>query len=82
MVLLMGLLCLTSANELITTKLGHHISLGLGVFWTFRLLVQFFGFSSKIWKGKVFETTIHILSSLLWLYLSVLFFSVYYTDLN
>ncbi len=73
MVFLMGLLCLTSATELIETKLGKTISLGLGVFWTIRLIIQFFGYSSMIWKGKRFETIIHILSSFFWAYLSYVF---------
>ena len=72
-VLLMGLLCLTLTNELIETKLGKAVSLGFGIFWTARLWIQFFGYSSKLWKGKTFETTIHILFSLLWTYLSLVF---------
>src|SRR4051812_25124936 len=47
-VLMMGVLCLTSATELITTKLGNHISIGLAVFWSIRLVIQFFGYSSKL----------------------------------
>lgn len=72
-VFLMGLLCLTSATELVHTSLGKKISLGLGIFWTVRLFVQFFGYSSELWKGKPFETTVHILFSGLWLYLSTVF---------
>jgi hypothetical protein len=72
-ILLMGILCFTSAPELIETSLGKKVSLGLGIFWTTRLFIQFFGFSAKIWKGKTFETTIHILFSILWAYLSVIF---------
>lgn len=72
-VFLMGLLCLTSADDLINTKLGKRITLGLGIFWTCRLLIQFFGYSSKLWKGKRFETAVHIFFSLLWAYLSVVF---------
>lgn len=73
MVFLMGLLCLTSASELITTKLGKRISLGLAAFWFIRLLIQFFGYSTALWKGKKFETAMHILFSLFWAYLSVVF---------
>jgi hypothetical protein len=72
-VFLMGLLCLTSATELVETKLGKTISLGLAIFWSFRLIIQFFGYSSKLWKGKRLETIIHILFSGLWIYLSVIF---------
>lgn len=73
MILLMGLLCLTSAAELTGTTLGKRVCLGLGLFWITRLLIQFFGYSSELWRGKVFETTIHVIFSLLWLYLSIVF---------
>jgi len=77
MVFLMGLLCLTSANELLETSLGKKIALGLGVFWSIRLLIQFFGYSSNLWKGKAFETIVHLLFSLLWIYLTIVFWGVY-----
>lgn len=72
-VFLIGLLCLTSASDLITTKLGKTFSLGLGIFWASRLVVQFFGYSPALWKGKSFETTVHVLFSMLWVYLSGVF---------
>ena len=72
-VFLMGLLCLTSTTDLIETKLGKTISLGLGIFWSTRQFIQFFGYSTELWKGKTFETIVHILFSLLWTYLSVVF---------
>ena len=77
-VFLMGLLCLTSANDLVKTPIGNKIMLGLGLFWVIRLFIQFFVYSSKLWKGKRFETIMHILFSLLWAYLSVLFFYIYF----
>lgn len=70
---LMGILCLTSSKELIETLLGKKIVLGLGIFWTVRLFVQFFGYSADLWKGKKFETLMHIIFSLLWTYLSIIF---------
>ncbi|MFA7617034.1 MAG: hypothetical protein WCY16_10685 [Weeksellaceae bacterium] len=72
-VFLIGLLCLTSAEELTHTKLGRTISLGLGIFWTIRLFFQLFVYSPKLWKGKTFETIIHIVFSLFWLYMSFVF---------
>ena len=77
-VLLTGLLCLTSSKELISTDLGKKITLGLGIFWTIRLFVQFFGYSSTLWRGKILETIIHILFSLLWTYLSIVFLGNYW----
>lgn len=76
-VFLIGLLCLTSATELTTTNFGKRISLGLGIFWATRLFFQFFVYSQLLWKGKKFETTVHILFAALWTYLSVIFFSIY-----
>ncbi len=75
-VFLMGLLCVTSVTELITTPLGKKIALGLAVFWLVRLFIQFFGYSSKLWKGKVFETVVHIIFSFFWMYMSAVFFMV------
>lgn len=77
-VFLMGLLCLTSTNELIETSLGKKISLGLGFFWSIRLFIQFFVYSSKLWKGKKFETFIHIIFSILWGYFSIVFLMAYF----
>lgn len=71
--LLMGLLCITSAQELMSTPLGEKVSMGLAVFWIARLVMQFFGYSSELWKGKKFETLMHITFSLLWIYFSVVF---------
>ena len=78
-VLLMGVLCITSYSELTGTLLGKRICLGLGVFWGVRLAFQFFGYSSENWRGKPFETTVHIAFSLLWTYISFIFFSIYYS---
>ena len=75
-VFLMGLLCFTSSKELINTRLGQTIALGFAIFWSIRLLIQFFGYSAELWKGKTFETSIHIIFSLLWLYLSYVFWSI------
>jgi hypothetical protein len=73
MVLLIGLLCVTSSRELVGTAFGNKVSLGLGIFFATRLAIQFFGYSSKLWKGKTFETVVHILFSLLWTYISIIF---------
>jgi len=76
-VFLMGLLCLTSSLELTTTTFGKRISLGLGIFWLTRLFIQFFGYSSLLWKGKTFETTVHVLFTAIWTYFSGIFLLLY-----
>jgi hypothetical protein len=75
-VFLMGLLCFTSSAEVINTNLGKKIAFGFAIFWTIRLFIQFFGYSSKLWKGKTFETFMHILFILLWAYLSLIFWII------
>jgi len=73
-VVLLGLLCLTSSADLVHTKLGKTISIGSGFFWATRLIFQLFVYSDTLWKGKAFETTIHVIFVVLWVYLSVVFF--------
>jgi len=76
--LLIGVLCLTSSTELIETELGNRIAFGLGLFWVTRLFTQFFVYSPALWRGKRFETVIHILFSLLWTYFSFVFFYIFW----
>ena len=74
-VFLIGALCLHSHEDLINTKLGKTISLGIGVFWFIRLCFQIFIYSGKLWKGKRFETTVHIIFTIFWIYLTIIFFA-------
>jgi hypothetical protein len=75
-IFLMGVLCLTSTDDMIQTGLGKRIALGFAIFWSVRLIVQFFGFSSKLWKGKTLETTAHFLLTGLWTYSSLIFWMI------
>ena len=72
-VFLIGVLCLTSASELVSTDLGRKISLGLSVFWFCRLLVQIFGYSTELWRGKRLETFVHVVFTMIWIYFSAVF---------
>jgi hypothetical protein len=75
-VLLMGLLCIFSASDLINTKLGNQICLGFAIFWSIRFFVQFFGYSTVLWKGKHFETIVHIVFSIFWAAISFVFWKL------
>ena len=77
MVFLIGVLCVTSTTELIETNLGKKVSLGIGIFWSIRLVFQLFVYSPKLWKGKRFETFTHILFTLFWIYFGTVFLSIY-----
>lgn len=79
-VFLMGVFCIYSASDIIYTKLGRQLSLGLFIFWAIRLFFQFYVYSPRLWKGKLFETSVHIIFSILWTYISIVFFFVYWNE--
>lgn len=76
-VLLMGLLCLYYAHELLYNPLGRIICLALFGFWLTRLIFQFFVYSPRVWRGKKFETVMHVLFSFVWVYLTSVFLFSY-----
>jgi len=76
MVLLMGIFCIYCAEDIVHTRLGHRLASGLFIFWGLRLLFQFFVYSPELWKGKPFETTIHVIFSFLWAYFSGVFLMI------
>ncbi|MFZ1378722.1 MAG: hypothetical protein WAS56_03585, partial [Saprospiraceae bacterium] len=63
----------TSDSDLIETSIGRKLSLGLAVFWTIRLFTQIFIYSPILWKGKAFETIVHVLFTIFWAYMSLVF---------
>lgn len=71
--LLMGILCISSAHELLTTTLGKKICIGLAIFWGMRLFTQLFWYSPLLWKGKPLETFIHILFLSIWSSITIIF---------
>ena len=77
-VFLIGVFLINCSYDIIYTGLGRMIALGLFIFWGVRLIFQFFVYSTKLWKGKLFETIVHIIASLLWLYFTTVFFLVYW----
>jgi hypothetical protein len=65
---------LTCADAMVEpTRLARGILIGLTVFWTLRLIIQFFFYDSALWRGKRLETTMHVIFSALWLYLVAVF---------
>ena len=75
-VLLMGLICIIDPEDILHTRLGHYLAVGFFAFWFLRLLFQFFVYSPKLWRGRPFERGIHILLTLLWSYLTIIFFLI------
>lgn len=76
-VFLMGLLCLIETKSLMETLLGKKICLGLALFWMLRLGIQFMGYSPKLWRGKTFETLVHIVFTITFIYFSTVFLYIY-----
>ncbi len=63
----MGALCALAPEALLTpTPLGRLVSSGLVIFWLLRLVVQWFVFDHRLWRGKPFETAMHIGATILW----------------
>ncbi|MEL6987474.1 MAG: hypothetical protein AAGK97_06550 [Bacteroidota bacterium] len=71
-----AILALFYQDELIQTSFGKTIAGGIAIFWGIRLIYQWFGFPMKLWKGKAFETSIHILFTFIWSYLAFVFYQV------
>jgi hypothetical protein len=76
-VFLIGLLCLSHSHELLHDPFGRVISLGLFAFWLTRLIFQFFVYSPKVWRGKRFETAMHIAFTIMWTYFTSVFIFAY-----
>jgi hypothetical protein len=54
------------------TRAGAWLSWSFSVFWTTRLFVQWFVYPSDLWRGKKKETMVHIVFTILWLWLALL----------
>lgn len=76
-VALFGVLCITQAKDMVSTPLGRNMALGLAIFWGLRLIFQLFVYSPKLWRGRVFETMIHIVFTAFWIYMTVVFSIIY-----
>ncbi|MCH2198633.1 MAG: hypothetical protein MK081_07600 [Flavobacteriales bacterium] len=72
-VLGMGILSLVRTESLINTPLGRDICLTIGIFWLLRLLFQLFVYSPKLWREKTMESTVHVIFTILWTYLTTAF---------
>ena len=68
---LIGALSLLAANTLLEpSRLSRLVLGGFATFWGLRLLCQFFVYDASLWRGQRFNTVMHALFSLLWLYLT------------
>lgn len=50
--------------------LSRAILAGMAIFWFCRLFSQLFVYDSAIWRGDRFRTTMHVVFSMLWCYVT------------
>lgn len=65
-------LFLTCAEALLQpTRLSRAVLGGLTIFWGLRMLMQWFFYSPEVWRGHRFNTMMHGVFSLTWIYVTV-----------
>ena len=71
---LFSALLLTSGAALLEpTRLSRAILAGLTVFWGLRMLMQWYFYSPLIWRGHRFNTVMHYVFSVVWVYVTTVF---------
>ena len=81
--LLTGLLLVFLPRELLTPNpLARAVLGGLIVFWGLRLYMQWFTYDAELWRGKRFETAIHVCFSGLWIFLTATFTVALWQNFN
>lgn len=74
MILLMAALTLALPRDLMApSRLSRALLAGMGLFWLVRLLVQWFVYDSRIWRGHRFYTAMHYVFTAVWIYFSATF---------
>ena len=74
---MMGALSLLAPGTLLEpTRLSRLVLGGFASFWGLRLLCQWFVYDSSLWRGQTFNSVVHVLFTLLWLYLTVVYLGV------
>ena len=71
---LFSALLLTCGTALLEpTRLSRAVLFGLTVFWGLRMLMQWYFYSPLIWRGHRFNTVMHYVFSVVWVYVTTVF---------
>ena len=71
LIALMSALFLTCAEALLEpTRLSRAVLIGLTIFWGLRMLMQWFFYSPRVWRGNSFHTVMHGVFSIGWIYVT------------
>jgi hypothetical protein len=74
MLLMFAALCLMMAKHLLEpTPLAGAVLGGLASFWLLRLAAQWLIYDWRLWRGQRFNTAMHLLFTVLWLYFTATF---------
>ncbi|MCU0633415.1 MAG: hypothetical protein MUE41_00975 [Gemmatimonadaceae bacterium] len=74
MLVLMGLPALLAPELFIVpSRAGAWLAWSFAAMWGLRLYVQWFVFPQHLWRGKAFETAMHLLFTVIWSGLTALF---------
>jgi hypothetical protein len=80
---LFSALFLTCADALLEpTRLSRAVLGGLTVFWGLRMLVQWFFYSPAVWRGNRFNTMMHGVFSMTWIYVTAVCAAALWTSTN
>jgi hypothetical protein len=73
-----ALLLLYGRDLLEPTRLARAILIGLTIFWTLRMLMQWFFYSPEVWRGDRLKTIMHGVFSVMWIYVTSVFGAALY----
>jgi hypothetical protein len=80
---LFSALLLTSSDALLErTPLSRAVLMGLTIFWGARMLMQWFYYSPKVWRGNRFNTRVHYMFSVAWVYVTAIFAAALWRQLS
>ena len=71
--MLAALVLLYARHLLAPTPLARAVLAGLAIFWFLRLLTQWLVYDWSLWRGRRFETTVHVVFTCVWGYLTATF---------
>jgi hypothetical protein len=82
-IVLCSALLLTSADTLLEpTRLSRAVLIGLTIFWGLRMLMQWLFYSPRIWRGDRFNTAMHCVFSVAWVYMTATFATALWINMS
>ena len=78
---LLGALSLCAPEALLEpTRLSRLVLTGIAVFWAARLVCQWFVYDVSLWRGQTFNTVMHGVFTVIWIYLTGVYALVRYSQ--